>query len=258
MDHTDLTSALRRAEQRRDQVMAFLSHDMRSPLSSILALLELHGMDPEGNPATAVHTRIAALARQALHLNELFGSIAAAETRVLTCEAMDPSELCEAAIDDTWEISNARKVKIDLVPPPESAQPPLILADHGLLTQALGHLFSVMARHSTEGGRIAVNVTVQHATVSIDAAGQAAAGSTDWEQVLTHDAVTAGTPAVRAASTALPGAGRDIKRGGHKTTATSLELALVQIALARHGGRLVIEPTPTGARVTALLPRHHG
>ena len=254
MDHAELTSALRRAEQRRDEVMAFLAHDMRSPLSSILALLELHSIDPESNPAAALHARIEELARQALYLNELFGSIAAAETRELVLEAVDPSELCEAAVDATWEFASAQKITIDLAPVPEPAHVPMILADSGLLSLALGHLFTVMARHSAGGGRIAVSVMADHDTVSIEAAGQtAAAGSADWEQLCTSDAQTAHT-----ASTVQSGAGRSIKRSWPKTTASGLELALAHIALERHGGRLVIESTPAGGRITAVLPRHHG
>ncbi len=254
MDHAELTSALRQAEQRRDEVMAFLSHDMRSPLSSILALLELHSIDPASHPVAAVHSRIEAAARQALSLNELFGNLAAAETRDLVCEAVDPSELCEAAMDAAWECASAQKVTIDVAPAPETAQPRLILADCGLLTQALGHLFTVMARHSPSGGRVALGVKAEHDTVSIEAAVQAAAaGAASWEQLFTPDA-----PAADAVSTTQSGAGRGIKRSGRKTTATSLELALVRIALARHGGRLICAFTPAGGRITAVLPRHHG
>ena len=46
-----------------EEVLAFLSHDMRSPQSSIIALLELHELDPDDNPKEEVHKRIEQYAR---------------------------------------------------------------------------------------------------------------------------------------------------------------------------------------------------
>lgn len=243
-DTPELRSALRTAEQRRDQVMSFLSHDMRSPLSSMLALLELHVLDPDSHPAAAVHQRIADLARGALELNELFGRVAAVETKVLAHEVLDPSDLCAVAADAAWEFASGKNIGIDLVSAPvstpastpDAAPAALILGDHDLLTQALVHLLTAMARNSADGSRLTLTWGADHQGVSIAVAGP-------------------GQGFAVADAAALP----PTKMVPPKVAAAQLELSLATIVVQRHGGRIAFDHAPgTAARFSLVLPLHQG
>lgn len=264
MDAPQLRSALRTAEQRRDEVMSFLSHDMRSPLSSMLALLELHALDPDAHPAVAVHERIEQLARGALELNELFGRVAAAETKPLAREALDPADLCAVAMDAAWEFASARNIGIDLVPgsvpgsvgsAPATAQPgpALMLGDHELLIQAVVNLIMVMARNSANGSRLKVGWAVDLENVSIEVAGPGEGfAATD-----TMASMTPPPPSLQG----VPGSGAKLvpptKLVPPKVTAARLELALVNLVVERHGGRIAFDQRPgAGARFTLALPLH--
>ena len=247
----ELRSALHTAEQRRDEVMSFLSHDMRSPLSSILALLELHSLDPDSHPAGRVHEQIADLAHAALELNELFGRVAAAETKVLALEALDPADLCAVAADAAWECASGKNIAIDVVCAPlnlqagmpESAPPALIRGDHDLLNQAVVHLLTAMVRNSASGGRLTLTWGADHQGVSIELAGPGA-----------------GFGAAGAAAVPTPqqgGSTSGAKPVPLKVAAARLEIALAQIVVARHGGRIGIDHAPeAGARVRIVLPLH--
>lgn len=263
MDAPELRSALRTAEQRRDEVMSFLSHDMRSPLSSMLALLELHALDPDAHPAVAVHERIEQLARGALELNELFGRVAAAETKPLAREALDPADLCAVAMDAAWEFASGRNIGIDLVPgstpvsvpvsapgsAPATAQPgpALVWGDHELLMQAVVNLILVMARNSANGSRLKLGWAVDHENVSIDVAGP----GEGFAAADTMASMTPPPPSLRGD----PGSGA--KLVPPKVVAARLELALVNLVVERHGGRLAFDQRPgSAARFTLALPLH--
>lgn len=245
MDAPELRSALRTAEQRRDEVMSFLSHDMRSPLSSMLALLELHALDPDSHPAAAVHAQIADLARGALELNELFGRVAAAETKVLAHEALDPADLCAVAADAAWEFAGRKNIKIDVVSAPEPARVALIRGDPDLLHQAVVHLLTAMARNSAGGSRLTLTWRADPEGVSMEVAGPGQGFSA---------ADTLAAPAAK-----LRGSNPGARPVPPKVAAAQLEMALATIVAQRHGGRMAFDHTPeTGARFSMVLPLHQG
>lgn len=244
-DTPELRSAPGSAEQRRDEVMSFLSHDMRSPLSSILALLELHALDPDSHPAAAVHAQIADLARGALELNELFGRVAAAETKVLAHAVLDPADLCAVAADAAWEFAGAKNIGIDVVSAPEAAAVALVRGDHDLLNQALVHLLTALARNSAGGSRLTLAWGTDHQGVSIEVAGPGQGFSA---------ADTLAAPAAK-----LHGSNPGAKRVPPKVAAAQLEMALATIVAQRHGGRMAFDHAPeTGARFSMVLPLHQG
>jgi len=75
----DITD-LRRSLEHRTEALRFLSHDLRSPQNSIVALTQLHEHDPQAFETCGGMRRIAELARYALSLGDqyLFTSVAGA------------------------------------------------------------------------------------------------------------------------------------------------------------------------------------
>ena len=244
----ELRSALHTAERRRDEVMSFLSHDMRSPLSSILALLELHSLDPDSHPAAAIHAQIAGLAHGALELNELFGRVAAAETKALAHEVLDPADLCAVAADAAWEFASGKNIKIDVVSAPETVPAALIRGDRDLLNQAVVHLLTAMARNSASGSRLTLTWGADHRGVSIAMAGRC-------EGFGAADTMAASVPLQ---GTLIPGAAPLPPTPlPPKVAAAPLEIALATIVVERHGGRIGFDYAPgTGACFRIVLPLH--
>jgi len=132
-------SAIRAAEQQRDEALRFISHDMRSPQSSILALLELQRMQPATSIGPDTLQRIERYAQRTLHLAEEFVQLAHAKSNAYRMQTVDLSELLNEAVDEVWPQAQARGIRFKLH---LADQPAWCEADRGLLTRAIGNLLS--------------------------------------------------------------------------------------------------------------------
>lgn len=128
---------IREAERQRDVALRFISHDMRSPQSSILALLEVQRMHPERPMHPDTLGRIERHARRTLDLAEEFVQLARAESSTYRLETVDLSDLLDEAVDEVWPQAQARQVSIQVQRPDA---PALCEADRGLLTRAMANL----------------------------------------------------------------------------------------------------------------------
>lgn len=148
-------SPLREAERAREEVLAFLSHDMRSPQSSILALLELHELDPDDNPKEEVHKRIEHYARRTLSLSEQFLQLARAETKSHEPATEDLGALAEEAVDDVWTAAGQKSIKLELR---WDGEPVPVSADKPLLLRALTNLLTNAVKYSPNDTTVTVTV----------------------------------------------------------------------------------------------------
>ena len=266
-------TALRTAEARRDEALAFLSHDMRAPQSSILALLELHSLDPDNHPLATVHERIEGYVRKTLDLSEQFLQVSRAETKVYELETTDPVEICSAAIDDTWEAAGKKHIALTLRPPQGSSRPPLLAADRSLLTRAISNLLSNAVKYSPDG--TAVTVTIEAAP----AAGAPAVAGVSSIATLTAAPTASAAPTMPAAPVSATGMlmievadqGYGISEadqqhlfsryrrfstpGQPKAAGAGLGMVFVKTVTERHGGRIEFDSIPgKGTRFRLLLP----
>jgi signal transduction histidine kinase len=76
----DIT-ALHASERQRDDMLHLLSHDMRSPQASILALLDTERPQIDSKPAMELMERVERYARRALALADDFVQLARAESQ---------------------------------------------------------------------------------------------------------------------------------------------------------------------------------
>ena len=148
-------SELRQAERAREEVLAFLSHDMRSPQSSIIALLELHELDPDDNPKEEVHKRIEHYARRTLSLSEQFLQLARAETKAHEPVVEDLGALAEEAVDDVWTAASQKSIRLELK---WDGEPLPVLADRALLFRAIVNLLTNAVKYSPENTVVTVSV----------------------------------------------------------------------------------------------------
>ena len=145
---TDITE-LRTAARQRDQMLQFLTHDMRAPQASILALLR-----QSGTPETAA--RIERHARHTLDLADTFVHLARAESREYETAVVDLQNVAIEAADQLWDQAEARGIRIAMAVGEEEL---LVEGNAALLARAVANLIGNAVKYSPEGSTITVTVT---------------------------------------------------------------------------------------------------
>lgn len=228
-DITPLTAAMRQ----REQALQLLTHDMRSPQTSILALLAT----TPGLPAE-VSERLAVYARRTLALADGFVQLARAEVTQTTMEPVDLCDVAVEAIDELWPQCRQRHIQIRQ----EGCEAPMMaLGDRGVLARALVNLIGNAVKYGPDGSTILVRA----ATV-LD-------GGRTYVDLSIADQGPGLT--VEEAAVAFRPFQRFDRPGAEAAHGAGLGLAFVQAAAARHGGGVSCRSTPgQGAVFTLRLP----
>ncbi|MPV68640.1 CHASE2 domain-containing protein [Burkholderia sp. BE17] len=147
---TDVTT-LHAAQRQRDEMLHLLSHDMRSPQSSIVALIEIERRKVQYAGVRLVYDRLERYARRTLALADSFVQLATAETREYDLEVVDFAELLYSAIDEVWPLANAKQIDIafDIAP----GEHPM-LAERSMIARALVNLLNNATKYSPPQTRI--------------------------------------------------------------------------------------------------------
>lgn len=225
-DVTLLKSALRH----REQALQLLTHDMRSPQTSILALLQ--GASKEAVEG-GLGGRIAAYARRTLALADGFVRLARAEDAAPRLEEVDISDVLMEAADELWPQSRQRGMTIA-----QSGldEPRWVCGDRELLTRVFVNLLSNAVKYGPEGSTVRLSASATGGGVEIAVADEGP-GFTAEEQA------------------ALFGAFSAFERPQAQTDGVGLGLAFVRTAVTRHGGQVVLRSAPgEGAVFVVSLP----
>jgi len=111
---TDITP-LKESERRRSELLGFLSHDLRSPLNSILALLEMERHPGQGfeDKNTRVFSRIERYTRNVLELSENFLQLARAEEiEAAAFYEVDLVAIAYNAMEHVWTLAQEKAIEI--------------------------------------------------------------------------------------------------------------------------------------------------
>lgn len=232
-DITPLTAAMRQ----REQALQLLTHDMRSPQTSILALLATTPDLP-----AEVSERLAACARRTLALADGFVQLARAEVTEVAMEPVDVCDVTVEAVDELWPQCRQRRIEIRQH---GCDNPMIVLGDRGVLARALVNLIGNAVKYSPDGAVI----TVRAATVL------------DGGRTFIDLAVIDQGPGLTPEEAAL--AFRPFQRFDRPAVAAidgaGLGLAFVQAAATRHGGAVTCTSVPgQGATFTLHLPEAAG
>ena len=138
-------TAIRAAERSRDETLHFISHDMRGPQASILALLEM-----QKDPETALSneefmSRIERASRITLGLADNFVQLARAESQDYRFEEVDFQDMLIDATEEMWSLARSKKIRIR-TEIPEKEFP--VRADRALMTRVLTNLISNAVKYS--------------------------------------------------------------------------------------------------------------
>lgn len=224
-------SDIRQAQREREQMLEFLSHDMRAPQSTIITLVEQSG---SSLGSADLAQRVSALARRTLTLAENFVQLARFSVAPFAPEECNLADVLIEASDEIWPLASRRNVKIAVSAPEEGCY---LMGERDPLTRALLNLLSNAVKFSPEGGTV-------HCALKL-------AEDAQVECIIEDDGP--GMPQER--RNAL------FARFGHRSAAdrsrqsVGLGLAFVGAAIERHGGTILCEARqPHGTRFVLRLP----
>ncbi|GGC89676.1 CHASE2 domain-containing protein [Undibacterium terreum] len=140
----DIT-AIRSAERSRDESLHFISHDMRSPQASILALLELQQDQATALPQAEFISRIERAATATLSLADDFVQLVRAESQNYRLEETDMQDILLDATEEMWALSKNKNIRI-LSHTPGDYYP--VNVDRSLMTRVLTNLLSNAIKYS--------------------------------------------------------------------------------------------------------------
>jgi CHASE2 domain-containing sensor protein/signal transduction histidine kinase len=148
---TDITE-LQENKRRRSELLGFLSHDLRSPLVSILALLELAKEHKrQGKPEGELLIRIENYISQLLEFSDNFLNLTKAESpEEIPFIDVDLIHIAHNAMEQVWPQANHKNITIT---PKFDTDEAWLLGDSQLLERAIVNLLANAIKYSpTESG----------------------------------------------------------------------------------------------------------
>ncbi len=234
----DAMTRERSLERSRRQLVASVSHDLRTPLAGIQAMVEAldDGIVSDPDDVRAYHQRLTDEAgRLARLVDDLFElSRIVADALDLTLERVSLGEVVSDAVASATVLADAKGVRAE---GRVADQPPLVSASSRELTRVVQNLLDNAIRHTPPGGSIEVHVghAHAHAEVSvIDGCGG----------IPVHDLDRVFDLAYRGDAARTPGAG-----GG-----AGLGLAIARGFVEAHRGDIDVRNEGGGCRFTVRLP----
>jgi len=157
-EHKLTEDALRETDQRKDEFLAMLGHELRNPLAPIRSAASLLPMI-KADPAR-VEQIAQVIARQTTHMTGLIDDLldVSRVTRgMVTLERADvaPRQLVDEAVEQVRPLLESRAHQLSIV---DAAPGATVHGDRKRLVQVLANLLSNAARYTPAGGRIAVHL----------------------------------------------------------------------------------------------------
>ena len=228
-------SAIRQAERQREETLRFISHDMRAPQNSILALVGLSQQQgTEGQPPAQTLSRIAQLANRTLRLVDDFIQLTRAESMKIAHDRLDLVSLTNEITDDFWAAAQTRAITLNVR---ASVPVALTYGDAPLIRRALGNLLDNAIKYSPDGSTIHLHISSELGMWNVEI-------QDSGPGIPAEDQVRLFEPFFRT------GAARNSSTGG-----AGLGLAFVHTVAQRHGGQVSLRSEPgSGSRFLFSLP----
>jgi CHASE2 domain-containing sensor protein/signal transduction histidine kinase len=233
---TDITQ-LRKAQRERDDIIRFLSHDMKSPASSLMGLAQLQRDPQRALPPLELSNRLDVLAQRTLTLVDGFVALARAESSDPNkFDELDVRDAMQDAYDEVWAAARAREITISSIAPTALV---LVDGDRQLLARAIVNLLSNAVKFSPDRSTILLECQIKAATAVIRITDNGP-GIDPQNQALLFQRFT-----------------RGLHRGAKDPGGAGLGLAFVRVVAEKHGGRVWVENAAQGGAVFCLsIPAH--
>jgi CHASE2 domain-containing sensor protein/signal transduction histidine kinase len=148
----------RHAERDREHALEFLSHDLRGPQASILALLDGHrnAIEP------SLLGRLQALATKTLSMAQAFIDIARAKGGAVDVATISMNDVVREVVDGMWNDFRRKGVAVVIT---TAESDPAVDADPLLVSRAIENLVTNALRFSPAGSTVRVRISRrQHAS----------------------------------------------------------------------------------------------
>ena len=157
-ENEHLSHSLREADERKDEFLALLAHELRNPLAPIRSSLAL--LDRKGDRSDVILKTKEVIRRQTNHLvritDDLLDVSRFCRGKVeLQVEQLDLREPIDDAIEMTEGLMNAKSHRFQLLFP---ERPVWIRGDRVRLAQLIANLLSNAAKYTPSGGRITLQI----------------------------------------------------------------------------------------------------
>jgi signal transduction histidine kinase len=216
-------------------VLRFLSHDMKSPASSLLGLAQLQ-RDPRRALAPAeLSARLDTLAQRLLALVDGFVSLARAESSDRRAfEDFDLRDAVQDAYDEVWATAQARGMRLATQVPDE---PVLVNGDRGLLGRAIVNLLGNAVKFSARGSQVDLGCEQCDGEAGVHVVDRGPGIAPEREGSL------------------FQRFSRGLHRGDADPGGAGLGLAFVRVVMEKHGGRAVgVSGRERGAVFSLYMP----
>ncbi|KVN58406.1 hybrid sensor histidine kinase/response regulator [Burkholderia stagnalis] len=217
--------------RQRDEALDFLSHDMRSPQTSILALLDVYRAEHGDMPP--IMARIAGHARRALALADGFIHLTRAQSERRAHEVVSLNEIVLDAVDQLWEKAAGFGSRVVAQVPAAEC---VTMGDRMMLTRAVANLIDNALKYGPAGADVHCTLAGEDGAwlIGVEDAG---GGIAQTQRASATESFVRLEPAHGAA------------RGGF-----GLGLAFVRATAARHRGQILMRDTERGFMVALRLP----
>jgi signal transduction histidine kinase len=224
-------------ERSRRELVAWMSHDLRTPLAGLRAMAEALEDGVPDDPSTYYKQIGAAVTRLDSMVDDLFdlsriqsGSLGPLSERVSVDDVVDE------VVTTLMPLATARDV---VLTGHRSTSGAVVRGDHAILNRALTNLVANAVRHTSDGGNVNIRVCTDSAPVTVDVDDQCGGIAVD---VLPRvfDLGFRGTPA---------------RPSGARSGGAGLGLAITRGIIEAHGGQVSVANTERGCRFRVVLPR---
>jgi CHASE2 domain-containing sensor protein/signal transduction histidine kinase len=222
---------VKQAQQQREEALAFVSHDLRSPASSIVLLADMKLQGAVATPHDELLQEVRRLAARTLALSEAFVRAAHVQTQALQTAPVALPLLLQEALAELQPQATAAGVRLVN----DIASDTAVVADRALLLRALSNLLSNAVKHSPAGAAVELRARCTAGQVQLQVLDQGPGFSPAQLQQLAQGQAGAAVQQARG---------------------VGLGLLFVQRVAQRHGGRLRAENRAGGGACLSLeLPQ---
>jgi signal transduction histidine kinase/CHASE2 domain-containing sensor protein len=238
-------SALKQAERHREDLLRFVSHDMRSPLASILALIELRKEASGKATDDERFAEITGYARHTISLAEEFLRIVyASASDEAALQNIDLGTSIEAALDLVRALAQERGIKLDYQSQDSAGLSAGFRGNHNLLVRMFANLLDNAIKFGPANSLVTIRLTKSASDWMIEISDQG------QKLPITAEATEKLFKPYSQLSQIDAG---DISE---KSRSIGLGLAFVKVVAQKHSGTISLEKYASGTRAVVCLPGH--